>query len=566
MSCEHCIQGVHHEGTPEGTYTDIAGVKCYVVTPSGEYDKTKVVLYFCDAFGFELVNNRLLADDFARNGYKTIVTDFFEGEPAPENLFEDPELRAKFDFMAWLGRHSPAHNLPRIKGVINALKAEGVTRFGATGYCYGGKMIFDLVYDGELDVGATSHPSLLSIQDLEKFSSRGSIPLLINSCEIDEQFGSEKQEKAKELFKEYKAGFSMPYFEGCTHGFAVRGDMSDPKVKAGKEGSFKNTVEWFRKYLPVSYTGDLPVRTYVTALSCGGRIVSKPMVDITTSTYEHLWGNWAIGLVSICVLYYDWLLCLGDEIELIWLRGKRLSAASTLCRNMQFVHFIATAFIQVTTGVVFVLRVHAIYQNRLVLGAVMFVAAAALVMAIWAIVTSFTVHHSPDIYILGMAGCNPVMRKQEAMRFAISWAGLSIFDLTVFLLTAYKAVRAHGKTLSRLWYIFMRDGAAYFVIIFLANLGNIVCFLIAPPVLKGVTGLLTNVLSATLVSRLILNLRAASDTRSAATDVATSNHELQIISPTSPTSTRELLFAHDKCELDVECYQPHVRLPTPIAY
>lgn len=69
--------------------------------------------------------------------------------------------------MAWVARHSPAHNLPRVKSVINALRSEGVTRVGATGYCYGGRMIFDLVYDGELDVAATSHPSLLSDEDLE---------------------------------------------------------------------------------------------------------------------------------------------------------------------------------------------------------------------------------------------------------------------------------------------------------------------------------------------------------------------------------------------------------------
>jgi hypothetical protein len=29
----------------------------------------------------------------------------------------------------------------------------------------------------------------------------------------------------------------------------VRGDMSDPKVKAGKEGAFKNTVEFMIKHL-----------------------------------------------------------------------------------------------------------------------------------------------------------------------------------------------------------------------------------------------------------------------------------------------------------------------------
>ncbi len=39
----------------------------------------------------------------------------------------------------------------------------------------------------------------------------------------------------------------MNYYEGCTHGFAVRGDLSDPKAKAAKEGSFEKTVQWLIK-------------------------------------------------------------------------------------------------------------------------------------------------------------------------------------------------------------------------------------------------------------------------------------------------------------------------------
>lgn len=54
-------------------------------------------------------------------------------------------------------------------------------------------------------------------------------------------------------------------------------------------------------------------------------------------------------------------------------------------------------------------------------------------------------------------------------------------------------------------------------------------------VLKGVTGLLTNVLSATFVSRLILNLRStASASRSRTT--AITSHELHVISTTALTS------------------------------
>jgi dienelactone hydrolase len=56
--------------------------------------------------------------------------------------FHQPELRAKFDRESWLNRHSPAHNFPRMKAVIDALKSQGVKRFGSTGYCYGGASLF----------------------------------------------------------------------------------------------------------------------------------------------------------------------------------------------------------------------------------------------------------------------------------------------------------------------------------------------------------------------------------------------------------------------------------------
>lgn len=42
----------------------------------------------------------------------------------------------------------------------------------------------------------------------------------------------------------FAPGYKRNYFEGCAHGFAVKGDLSDPVVKAAKEGAFKGTVEW----------------------------------------------------------------------------------------------------------------------------------------------------------------------------------------------------------------------------------------------------------------------------------------------------------------------------------
>ena len=88
-------------------------------------------------------------------------------------------------------------------------------------------------------------------ESLQKYASVSKAPLLINSCTVDQAFPHESQAIADEILGggKYTPGYKREYFEGCTHGFAIRGDMSDEKVKAGKEGAFKATVEWFQQYL-----------------------------------------------------------------------------------------------------------------------------------------------------------------------------------------------------------------------------------------------------------------------------------------------------------------------------
>jgi len=89
-----------------GTYEEINGIKTYVATPKTNYPKDKAVLYLPDVFGLELLNNRarhhfpplslvypayklaqLLADDFARNGFKVYAPELFEGDPVSQDAF-----------------------------------------------------------------------------------------------------------------------------------------------------------------------------------------------------------------------------------------------------------------------------------------------------------------------------------------------------------------------------------------------------------------------------------------------------------------------------------------------
>ncbi|KAH9174740.1 alpha/beta-hydrolase [Lactarius sanguifluus] len=244
--CKHCTSGVRHEGTAEGIYEEINGIKTYVATPKTDYPKDKAILFLTDAFGLELDNNPLLIDDFARNGFKVYAPDLFEGDPADQKALE-PGFN--FDVAKWLSKHKTEHTGGRVRTVIQGLKSKGITIFGATGYCYGGRLVFDLAFENIFRVSVVSHPSALKPEDLDTYLAKSKAPLLINSCEIDQQFPKELAETTDEKFAKFEPGYKRTYWEGVSHGFAVRGDLTNPAVAAAKEGAFKATVEWFINHL-----------------------------------------------------------------------------------------------------------------------------------------------------------------------------------------------------------------------------------------------------------------------------------------------------------------------------
>jgi len=250
--CNDCVKGVRHEGTPQGKFEKISGVDCYIATPTGDYAKDTVVVFVTDVFGPQLVNAQLLADGFANNGFKVVVPDIFGGDCWPADAMTGGVPNVQEFMQAWFAKHGSDQIRKEIDPVIAALKAGGATRIGATGYCLGARYVFDLAFESVIQVSVVAHPSLLKIpDDLEKYRTMSKAPLLINSCTTDSQFPHEAQAKADDILGggKFTPGYAREYFEGCTHGFAVRGDISDPKVKAGKEGAFEKSVAFFKSHL-----------------------------------------------------------------------------------------------------------------------------------------------------------------------------------------------------------------------------------------------------------------------------------------------------------------------------
>lgn len=73
-----CATGSLHTGTPTGRVEKVHGLDCYIAdAPNGS--SKGVIVIIPDAFGWELPNNRILADDYAKNGFKVLLPEFQAG-------------------------------------------------------------------------------------------------------------------------------------------------------------------------------------------------------------------------------------------------------------------------------------------------------------------------------------------------------------------------------------------------------------------------------------------------------------------------------------------------------
>lgn len=84
MSCPECFTGHIKPSEPKGRTADVHGRKTYVALPDTAAPVKGIVVIVPDAFGWEFVNNRLLADHYAQAGqFKVYLPDFMDGCAAP---------------------------------------------------------------------------------------------------------------------------------------------------------------------------------------------------------------------------------------------------------------------------------------------------------------------------------------------------------------------------------------------------------------------------------------------------------------------------------------------------
>jgi len=230
------------------------------------------------------------------------------------------------------------------------------------------------------------------------------------------------------------------------------------------------------------------------------------------------------------VLYYDHLISMDKEVNLIWRRRKSLSAYCFLlnryfafisgipvsiipflspttekCLRLSLFRELAIVFTQAITAAIMIIRVYALYgRSQRVLWFMIGTAASVVAVSVW----SVSGQQASRSMIIG--GCHLGLTESTSYRFAGSWEGLFAFDSAIFGLTIMYAVSAHRWGVRRysLPTVVVRDGAMYFGLMALSNLANIATYYLVEywPFLPGALATFANCMSVTMISRLILNL------------------------------------------------------------
>jgi len=258
-----CVTGHLHEGTPTGTVEKIVDLDVYVTKPEGG-SKAKTILFISDIFGWDTPNARLLADEYAKAGFYVYVPDFFKGDSISHDLLNtiaprEPHNRTTLQVTAdnaqtmatfgpWSMRQREAVVKPLMEEFIKYLRTDPMTgKIGAIGFCWGGRYALVLANEGLVDAAVSNHPAMATDDDFLSITK----PTQINVGTNDIFLPNETVEKVKSTLTGTKADvpFEINVFEDAVHGFAVRGDITNPKEKENKDAAASAALRWFGKYL-----------------------------------------------------------------------------------------------------------------------------------------------------------------------------------------------------------------------------------------------------------------------------------------------------------------------------
>jgi dienelactone hydrolase len=292
MVCRDCFRGtVHDHATPKGSMEDLYGYKTYVSTPAGGVKSKSSIIFFCDAFGLNLPNNKILADHYAdETGCRVLTPDIIPGGGVSERCMHSMNDVFR-PIPTWWSLANPLMYFNKIWAVlvfapefvpfmIKAAAPKVYTecvkytrdvradlpagaKLGVAGFCWGGYPATRLCGEARtengseplIDASFAAHPSSLDApKDVVAALGKFKTPYFCAVAEFDFLFDKGAADQTEAAVKQELGNNAGPYeffiHKGAHHGFSVRASPDEGSVgKQSYELAAKQAIDWFKKYL-----------------------------------------------------------------------------------------------------------------------------------------------------------------------------------------------------------------------------------------------------------------------------------------------------------------------------
>jgi dienelactone hydrolase len=208
----------------------------------------KAIIFIHDIYGIDSGRSRLVADEFAAQGYQVFFPDLLRGDTFPDN--------GKFDgFGEWLKKH-PVMRVTDdvINYVVPHAKSKGVTSIGLIGFCWGTYVMTHLsLRHPEFKAVVHPHPayqifSMLG-EDGPTALSKVTIPQFYMPAGNDDVGLKPNGALIALLKKNLGEKVKSVEFPKMQHGWFVRGDLADPQTATDCKETFRLSIEFFNKYI-----------------------------------------------------------------------------------------------------------------------------------------------------------------------------------------------------------------------------------------------------------------------------------------------------------------------------
>nr|XP_009417916.1 PREDICTED: endo-1,3;1,4-beta-D-glucanase-like isoform X1 [Musa acuminata subsp. malaccensis] len=246
---------------------DLGGVRAYT---AGSPNSKIAVLLISDVYGFEAPNLRKIADKIATSGFFVVVPDLLYDDPYSADNPERP-------ISIWIQSHSPDKGCQDAKPIIAALKNKGISAVGAAGFCWGGKVVFELAKSSEIEAAVLCHPSFVNVDDVKGIPSfkNWSNSCFLNmflllrveticfhhlpgvKCPISILGAENDHISPPELLKQFERALSLTseerhivkIFPGVAHGWTVRHKADDAAAVKRAQEAHQDMLNWFIQHV-----------------------------------------------------------------------------------------------------------------------------------------------------------------------------------------------------------------------------------------------------------------------------------------------------------------------------